>query len=314
MINKQILITSLNKEIEKSKIYGKLDLSILYFFNLVMYYIDYTEGVEVLNEYNKCLKDFAYRLKYCYPNIICNYKIIDSSLQTIENTPPTISDKNIDLNGNFIYQIKAQDFLTDYQDAQNHTYKKVILYPSSLTQGQLKFNNNVINSPLEINLNNNFDLKYVFLNSQSIKNTEEVNTFLNFKVSDIFDAFSVTQSLNFTNSEFTVNSPATIGDISLSKDNRVETVFTMDLFTTFMSPPYSDPENDQIDAIRIDSISSSNQGQFLINNIPIQVGDIITREEINAGDFKHVGPDTDALTTDLITFSGRDEGSLIWVQ
>jgi hypothetical protein len=47
MINKQILVTSINKQIEKSKVYGKLDLSVLYFFNLVMYYIDYTNDVVV---------------------------------------------------------------------------------------------------------------------------------------------------------------------------------------------------------------------------------------------------------------------------
>ena len=50
MINKQILVTSINKQIEESKIYGNLDLHVLYFFNLIMYFIDFTDDKEDLEQ------------------------------------------------------------------------------------------------------------------------------------------------------------------------------------------------------------------------------------------------------------------------
>jgi len=86
------------------------------------------------------------------------------------------------------------------------------------------------------------------------------------------------------------------------------------MFTTGTTAPYSDAEGDLLDAIRIDEISAENVGEFQIDGAAIVVNDIITREQINAGDFKHIGPDQDTVSSDVFCFSARDEGSLTWVQ
>ena len=128
MINKQILVTSINKQIEKSKVYGKLDLSVLYFFNLVMYYIDYTNDVAVLNNENRELKDLAYHLKYKYPDILCNYKIISPiAVASGENTAPTVEDFDLDIDGNRVINIGIKPFIENYEDANNDIYKNIII-------------------------------------------------------------------------------------------------------------------------------------------------------------------------------------------
>lgn len=110
------------------------------------------------------------------------------------------------------------------------------------------------------------------------------------------------------------NSPPTIGDYTTTVDSNVVTVLTLDMFTSQTVAPYSDPENDLIDAIRIDRINGTNQGVFKVDNIDIVVSQIITREQINAGSFTHHGADINTVAADSFDFSARDEGSQIWVQ
>jgi hypothetical protein len=110
------------------------------------------------------------------------------------------------------------------------------------------------------------------------------------------------------------NLPPTIGDNTLTVDNNVVTVLTLDMFTSQTIAPYNDPEGDLIDAIRIDRINGTNQGVFKVSNIDIVVGQIITREQIDAGDFTHHGADINTVASDSFDFSARDEGSQIWVQ
>ena len=316
MINKQILVTSINKQIEKSKVYGKLDLSVLYFFNLVMYYIDYTNDVVVLNTHNRKLKELAYYLKYKYPNILCNYKIISPiAVASGENTAPTVEDFDLDLNGSRIISISKELFLEDYADADNDLYNKLLILPDTSSLGKLFFNSVEVAHPIEIELvsTSEFDLRYV-MPTTSDYYTAETDEEFDFKVSDVKNLFSASKTVSVSNSAYVENEAATIGDVFITTSNRTETILTLAMFTNLMSPPYSDPESDLIDAIRIDSISGSNQGVFLLNGIAIQEGDIITREDLIAGDFKHVGPNVDSISTDTIDFSARDEGSLIWVQ
>mgnify|MGYP003651567185 FL=1 len=76
---------------------------------------------------------------------------------------------------------------------------------------------------------------------------------------------------------------------------------------------YLDPEGDDLDAIRIDAISTSNQGSFLYNGLSIAVGQIITKSDLDAGMFTHAGAQIDTVSSDVIEISVRDSGSLIWV-
>lgn len=328
MINKQILVTSINKSIEESKIYGQLDLTILYFFNLLMYYIDYTNGHEIFENENKQLKLLIQNLKYKYPDIICNYKLIDGSTAELGLLPPTVASKQVDLNGEYFYTFSYSDFLENYNDPKNNLYNKIFLIPTKLNKGILLYNGIEVKKPIEItipDLSNQskeiLDLQYAIPSDNDFNpfeardiNKQEVNTLFEFKVSNTRNLYSTTESIDITNSVYMPNYPAQIGDIFITSENRTETILSLQTFTNLMTPPYSDPENDLIDAIRIDSISTSNQGIFTINGLEAQEGDIITKAQLEAGELKHIGPNTDSIATDSMEFSARDTGSLIWVQ
>lgn len=110
------------------------------------------------------------------------------------------------------------------------------------------------------------------------------------------------------------NQPATIGDIALKVNNRLTTFITVAMVTSSLTPPYNDPEGDLIDAIRIDEISTANLGVFNYNGSPVSTGQVISKAELEANLFEHVGPNVNTIETDAINFSVRDAGSLIWVQ
>lgn len=110
-----------------------------------------------------------------------------------------------------------------------------------------------------------------------------------------------------------VNQPPVVGDNTIERDNRVTTPLTLEMFTSQTTPPYTDPENDPVDALRVDSIDGNNQGVYEYDNSPITVGLIIPADHITSGRLVHIGADTDAVVNDSFGFSLRDTGSMTWV-
>lgn len=108
-----------------------------------------------------------------------------------------------------------------------------------------------------------------------------------------------------------VNLPPTIDDNTITVDNNVTTTLSLAMFTT--DARYSDPEGDLLDAIRVDLIYSNNLGTFYVDGIELTKGQIITREQLEAGAFTHVGANVTTIQKDGFEFSVRDEGSQIWV-
>jgi len=111
----------------------------------------------------------------------------------------------------------------------------------------------------------------------------------------------------------TTNEPATIGDRAQYAGNRVTTVFTVADFTTETIAPYFDPENNDLDAIRIDEVSTANTGVYYYYANPVTAGQVITAAELNSGAFYHIAPDANGVSTDSFNASVRDTGSMIWV-
>jgi hypothetical protein len=125
---------------------------------------------------------------------------------------------------------------------------------------------------------------------------------------------------NVANSVVTVeeivltNEPSTVGDRAQYSENRTTTVFTVEDFTTQAIAPYFDPEANDLDAIRIDEISTANLGVYYYLGSPVVEGQVITNSELALGAFYHVSPDANSISTDSFNASVRDTGSLIWVQ
>lgn len=330
-----ILSTSISRQVNKSKVYGKLNISIIYLYYLYAYYIDFTSNKKEFKDINESLKKSIYDLKYKYPDMFCNYSFTEfnsvSNNPDIDNSISHLDNKTFDLKGEYAEYISYNDILSIYSDPENDAIKNIKLYIPDDLNKVVYFNNNYYNNTIltiskEDLIQNGF---YIFTDNplppgyiigKADKLPQGINkTELNYSIEAMASdegslKFSNSATLTFINSEYSINQPATIGDINITDENRATTVLDLNIFLTQMAPPYNDPESDLIDAIRIDSISINNKGLFKLNGNSISPGQIITREQLAAKEFKHIGPNIDSITTDIISFSARDEGSQIWVQ
>lgn len=320
----QTLIASTSKAATQATKTGKLNLSIISLYNMIAYYVEFTRGKQEWNQEHAYLIDKLVRLKYMYPKVLCNYKTVlpGEGTSPPTNTAPVVDNNSYDMLATSLYQFKVSDFTLNYTDAESHPYKFLTIYPNAnagvdgslaITSGGAQLTN-----PITINIEGLAGTTLIDLYYTRIDPAAFGPDTIDFKVSDnpIDYLYSATKtfSISATIAEVVGNQPATIGDNTIYADNRETTVLTLAMFTTGLTPPYNDPEADLIDAIRIDEISDANVGLFYYNGTAIQVGDIITREELAAGDLIHIGPDQDAISSDVFNFSARDEGSQIWVE
>lgn len=318
--NNQILVTSVVKAINKAKVNGKFQTKEIAIFKLLDYYINFTQttidnGSLLYKDINVLLSDCIRKFSYQNSSVICNYKISTNPnipiIGTSETTvvPPTVSGTTINIGENCNYTFTIANFTTNYYDAGNNTYSELIIYLDSLP-GTFKYNNAVVTGTLQIPVSQVINLTYTCANNDGFSFN------IPFRIKSVLpnSAFSTIVNNLFVGTAVTAeNNPPTIGDNTIYADNRITTILTLAMFTTQLAPPYSDPENDLIDAIRIDSISGANLGIYYLNNIAITVGVLITREDLIAGVFKHIGANIDTVSSDTFTFSARDEGSQIWV-
>lgn len=316
--NSQILVTSINKSINTAKVTGQLDMSILSLFSMYKYYIDFTQelvdnGNSSFKSVNRCLKENAVNLKYKYPDTICLYKTIIKYFPngSTGNNNPILGDILIDIEGNNSYTFTQNDFNDEFIDSNSDSIKRVRVEGIGALSGTLTYNGLTLSANVyEIPFNNISLLKYI----------REDNTLFSedliVRVTDtgVPSLYSNEATLTIIGASTSENLPPEIGDQTIYADNRVNTVLTLAMFTSDLTPPYNDPENDLIDAIRIDEVSTANTGQFLYNGTPIVVGQIITREDLASGLLVHQGPNQDAISSDVFNFSVRDEGSQIWVE
>ena len=126
--------------------------------------------------------------------------------------------------------------------------------------------------------------------------------------------FSKFSDTSFKVSQYINLPPSQVGNISINVLNRATTVLTLAHFTTSTTPAYSDPENDPVDAIRIDSLPADGILQY--NNgswVNVTLGQIISAADITAGKLRYVSPNQNAPETNTFNFSVRDTGSMQFV-
>lgn len=314
-VHRQTLICSANRLNNRIYNYGYANVINYGVLSLIYNLLD----SDLMIEYDKIrlLEHLAEKIETIDPDI-CTPKIdggknypegdIDNQI-VIPNTAPTVEDAAFQVQSTVTTAIFTQIvFTTNFSDADldGPGTVNILSLPS---QGTLFYNNVAIGVGFTFAISNVGLLTYV-----RSSNLAYITSFL-FRISDNNDnpLFSNVATVTIDVLANVTNQPATIGDQSISVSNRATTTLTLAMFTSTLSPPYSDPENDLIDAIRIDEVSTANVGQFLFNNIAIVANQVITREDINAGLFVHVGPDQDAIAGDVFNFSARDEGSGIWI-
>lgn len=105
--------------------------------------------------------------------------------------------------------------------------------------------------------------------------------------------------------------PNQLGAYTIQLDAGVlEHTITLDELTVLSSPPYSDPEGDPLNSIKIIDINPDNKGRFLRSGIEISVNTVIEKSEIIEGAFTYLGEFYDEEYSDYFFYDASDEGSL----
>jgi hypothetical protein len=317
--NRKVLVTSTIKAIDKAKKYGTLDLKLHHIYYLYNHCIEFTndlitKGFSDYQDINIELKKRIADFRHKHREEICNYRVImGGQYSPARNLPPSLASFVKDMGIEEVYQFKVGDFTRQFTSS-NYSYKKLTIIPDGNTQlfsdaaATVAITDSV---EFDLSLDENTLLELYF--KRPVEDGFEGEQF-KYRISeDTTDLESNIAIATIFSAGEALNQPiSSLGDNTVySTDYSV--VLTLDMFTTGLQAPYSDPENDLIDAIRVDDISGANLGVFTLNNVALQVGDIITRENIEAGLFIHYAPAVDAITSDVFEFSARDEGNGLWV-
>lgn len=316
------IINTLNKEIYNSNKNGILDLEDIFILKMLEYYKNSSYNI------NKLYDELKYSNKICNTRVklptYINKESSNSNLELISllKDNDVVTSKNYVLDDGILYD--SYDFLlTDilYSDNNNNEYSMLSIDRSDLKDGLIKvyFDNindyeiyDESNSWLTLSKNDISKITYFTSSDNTFSHPLNVRVYTDYNgelITSNTATFNIDRSQNGTG-----NLSPTIGDNAILSNNRVETILTLDMFTTGLTPPYNDPEGDLIDAIRIDEISTANVGTFYLNNEAIVTNQIITREDLAAGLFTHRGADINTIQSDAFNFSARDEGSQIWIK
>jgi len=329
--NEKMLITSVNKGINRAKVTGMFNLTIVQLFEMYKYYIDFTQdlidaGYTGVADDNRTLKDLLIELKYKFPSVICNYKNVltstPSTTSDTSNTAPTLSDNTVTFEDDTSsYQFTVSDFVVNWADAEGDSWKYLMIIPADSDYGSLGTGSDgstEVTSTLILNIEGLASSSSIELwfnrNDGAAFGPEEFT----FRVSDDASNYlysSIHTMGVYANEQSDYNSPPDdIGDNTVYVNNRAETVLTLYDFSGGLTPPYSDPEGDDIDAILIVDISDANGGIYYVDGVELYEGQIVTADEISSGLFTHVAPDQDAINSDVFEFKVRDTGSQTWVE
>ena len=243
-----------------------------------------------------------------YADVVC-VPVVAIGVGT-SNQPPIMTDGAVTLEDpDLIYSFTYNDLFGGYSDDAGGVAGEY-LFISLPTTGTLKYNGiDVVIGTLYTD--------HTLLTYTRFEESAYVSTFdyVAYDNDTQLPLASNTATMTVTVDEILiVNEPATVGDRAQYAGNRVTTVFTIADFTTEAIAPYFDPENNDLDAIRIDEISDANTGVYYYFANPVLAGQVISANELDNGAFYHVAPDANSVTTDSFNASVRDSGSMIWVQ
>lgn len=306
---KNQLLCSTIKVDKRFKYYGDAEVT-----NLSALYMIY-DLISCNNVKHECLKkleNIAQKLINSSSDI-CNYRgelvFTDFSTKVLPiykhpNNAPTIDNVSITFdNGEEVYTFSESQFKVNFTDINNDV-PEIVRIDTLPTTGLLKYNNEIISEGFFFNIIDSGLLTYVRTN------TQYTDTF-NFQTSDN----NITNKLFSNMATFTITvdgqinqPPSAVGDGSATTAYATNLVFTRAMFTTATTPPYSDPENDAADKLRINSLPTS--GNIQLNAVNVLINDEINFTDIDAGNLIYV-PDSGQTATHMpsFDFSIADVGS-----
>lgn len=311
--NATVFLESVSRLDKRLKYYGEGDVTEITLLKMIYKYATYSAEYKDLQTLDKMVSLLQQKDNDICLNVLPGTSFFPedngggSTPVTVTNNAPTISGSSITVPGQTFSSFVIADFTTDFADVDGDSFGNVII-KTLPANGTLTYN------LLPVTVNQTIAKASIgsLIYTRSVDTA--YGTSFTFAIFDDNQNPAQSSAVAMTVTVEAVNAVAVIGDNTIYPANRVETILTLAMFTTDTTLAYSDAEGDLLDAIRIVEISLENQGTYYIEGIAISVGDIITREQMNAGSFKHVGPDSNSISSDVFEFEGRDEGSLTWVK
>lgn len=311
--NATVFLESVSRLDKRLKYYGEGDVTEITLLKMIYKYATYSAEYKDLQTLDKMVSLLQQKDNNICLNVLPGTSFFPedsgggSTPAVSTNNAPTISGSSITVPGQTFSSFVIADFTTDFADVDGDSFGNVII-KTLPANGTLTYN------LLPVTVNQTIAKSSIgsLIYTRSVDTA--YGTSFTFAIFDDNQNPAQSSAVAMTVTVEAVNAVAVIGDNTIYPANRVETILTLAMFTTDTTLAYSDAEGDLLDAIRIVEISLENQGTYYIEGVAISVGDVITREQMNAGNFKHVGPDSNSISSDVFEFEGRDEGSLTWVK
>tara|TARA_R110002020_G_scaffold100855_1_gene238047 strand:+ start:15058 stop:16014 length:957 start_codon:yes stop_codon:yes gene_type:complete len=313
--NAKIYVASVKNVSKQLEYYGDADISNINLLKLIYKYSCYCVTYEQLQRLNTMVSQLQNKdSMICseiqaargadYPNVL---SIVEVGTNT--NSAPTLSDSSFTLDDpDYTYTFTYDDLFSSYNDVDGNALGNFIIN-SLPAQGSLQYNgSDVVVDTLYL------DPTLLTYTRFGIDSYSEGFTYSAFDNDAQLPLQSNIVTCTGTINEITSNNEApTVGDRAQYAGNRVTTVFTLADFTSETIAPYFDPENNDLDAIRIDEVSTANTGTYYYFGNPVVVGQVITADELSNGAFYHEAPDANGITTDSFNASVRDNVNMTWV-
>jgi hypothetical protein len=113
------------------------------------------------------------------------------------------------------------------------------------------------------------------------------------------------------------NQEPTIDDITFYTTEGHTTIVTWSMFVDGAPAPYNDPENDLMDAVRLDGLKFNNKGKWFYQGMEVGVdlafGEILFKTNFDANELIHIAWNENDFNEDILYFSVRDTVNGNWV-
>ena len=314
--NAKIFVSSVKNITDKLEVYGNVDLSKIFLLKLIYKYSCYATTYATLQRLDKMVAYLQRTSKDICSEYTASQRMVSESIigvvdivTGVVNNAPTISPNSATLDSiTTVFTFVSNQIYSSFSDPDGNSPGNFVIKVLPTT-GTLQYNG--VNVSIDTLYSDPTKLTYTRAGTSGYSDTFswavfDNDTQLPLESNTVVMSITVTA---FANS----NEPATVGDRVQYAGNRVTTVFTVADFTTQTIAPYFDPEANDLDAIRIDEVSTANSGVYYYYDAPVVEGQIITAAELAAGAFYHIGADANGIVTDSFNASVRDTGSMIWV-
>ena len=310
----KIFVISMKNTSKELEYYGTSNINNINLLKLIYKYAKYFTDYKYLQAVDKMVNylqrsdrricmEFTYTKGY-------SYEYNDVNISDV-NSAPTLSDVSltVDNTGNNLI-ITYSNMYDGYYDSEGTSPGSIII-KTVPANGTLYINNNEISEGDTIAYDANPEIEYE-RNSDNAYSSSF--TYSVYDTNTQLPLESNIATVSLTAEEVVVENEApTIGDLTLYADNRSTVTITIENILYNASPEYSDPEGNQLDAIRVDAIASSNAGVYYYYGTEIEVGAIISYNDLVAGAFTYSAPNLNSIQTDVIEVSIRDTVNLEWV-